>query len=194
MVTRHIGRLFWDADRASPWVEFDSKRDFEIWRANIRRALPGTQTEYEIVGAIHNPASLLTHAKDTGRNQRKNEHRKEAKEMAVIAGESKRARLERLAERKQADIDRLEAQIAALEALPDEPQVDDGEPNVIWWTKTFQNGSREYTYAAVKAGDGLWYTTGPNVPKGYSWDALIEWITDGEAFEIWHATGYDSLD
>lgn len=106
---------------------------------------------------------------------------------------TKRARLEAKLNRHRIEAERLEQQVAALEALPAEPEVEDGEPNVIWFTKVFQNGRNEYTYAAVKAGDGLWYTTGPNVPKGFAWEQLIEWINDGESCDVWHAVGYNPL-
>lgn len=106
---------------------------------------------------------------------------------------SKREQLEAKMARHRREAERLEAKVAELEALPGEPEVDEGEPNVIWFTKVWQNGTREYTYAAAKAGDGLWYTTGPNTPKGYTWDQLIEWVHDGASCEIWHATGYDPI-
>lgn len=105
----------------------------------------------------------------------------------------KRAALALQAERHRRQAEYAERRLAELEALPEEPIVEDGEPNVIWFTKVFQNGSREYTYAACKAGDGLWYTTGPNTPKGYSWEALVEWMYDGSSCNAWHAVGYDEL-
>jgi hypothetical protein len=106
---------------------------------------------------------------------------------------SKRQVLEERIARHRGQADYAEQQLAKLEALPDEPEVEGDEPNVIWFTKVFQNGSREYTYAAVKAGDRLWYTSGPNTPKGYTWEALVEWIYDGRSAEVWHATGYEQL-
>lgn len=106
---------------------------------------------------------------------------------------SKRELLEAKADRLRVQADRLEAKVARLEALPDEPLVDEGEPNVIWFTKVFQNGSNLYTYSAVKAGDGLWYTSGPNTPKGYLWEALIEWIADGTEYQVWWAKDFEEL-
>lgn len=114
----------------------------------------------------------------------------------VNATKGKKSHRQVLAERIERHRDQAEyaeQQLAKLEALPDEPVSEDGEPTVIWFTKVFQNGSREYTYAAVKAGDGLWYTTGPNSPKGYAWEAFVEWIYDGESADVWFATGYDQL-
>lgn len=106
---------------------------------------------------------------------------------------SKRSNIEARIERHRLEQERAERELARLESLPSEPEVEDSEPNVIWFTKTFQNGSREYTYAAVKCSDGLWYTSGPNTPKGYVWDRLVDWIFNGESAEVWHATAYDSL-
>jgi hypothetical protein len=106
---------------------------------------------------------------------------------------SKREQLEARLARHRREADRFEEELAKLEALPAEPEVEDSEPNVIWFTKLFQNGSKTYEYAAVKAGDGLWYTSGPHVPKGYTWDRLIEWIYDGEEYDVWHAVSYEPL-
>lgn len=58
-----------------------------------------------------------------------------------------------------------------LSARPPEPVAG----TVIRFTMDF-NGSREYDYAAIRAGDGLWYTTGPRSPKGYTWDQLLDWM------------------
>ena len=91
------------------------------------------------------------------------------------------------------EAERAEQELAFYESLPSEPEVEDGEPNVIWFRKRFKNGSVTYTYAACKAGDGLWYTTGPNVPKGFTWQKLVEWIFDGEAADLWHAASYNAL-
>jgi hypothetical protein len=94
-------------------------------------------------------------------------------------------------------LDRIEAQIEALNAeklrlalLPAEPDTDPDDGTVLWFVKTF-GGFQEYTYAVVKAGDGLWYTTGPRSPKGYTWDELIEWI--GPDVEIWVASEWSLL-
>lgn len=96
-------------------------------------------------------------------------------------------------ERHLREAERAEQELAFYESLPAEPEVEDNEPNVVWFTKVFQNGNKTYTYAACKAGDGLWYTSGPNVPKGYTWEKLIEWIFDGEAANLWHAIQYNPL-
>lgn len=65
-----------------------------------------------------------------------------------------------------------------LDSRPTEPATDDDGSTVIWWKMAFVEGGREYTYAATRTEDGLWYTTGPRSPKGYTWNALIEWIYD----------------
>lgn len=94
--------------------------------------------------------------------------------------------------------DEIEAELARMANLPEEPHVDldlDGTAtNVVWFEKTF-GGMHPYTYAAVKSGDGLWYTTGPKAPKGYGWDRLVEWINEDEPepVTIWHATEWVSL-
>ncbi|HEU5046101.1 MAG TPA: hypothetical protein VFT75_18420 [Nocardioidaceae bacterium] len=77
-------------------------------------------------------------------------------------------------------LDRLTETLARLEQLPEEPE---GDPTqdilVIYFDKTF-GGSQAYAYAAVKAGNGLWYTTGLRAPKGYPWDDLVQWINQDE--------------
>lgn len=36
-----------------------------------------------------------------------------------------------------------------------------------------------YDYAAIRAGNGRWYTTGATCPpSGYSWQGLLDFITD----------------
>lgn len=86
--------------------------------------------------------------------------------------------IERKREQARRTIERAEAQLARLDALPAEPILDGDPCPVIYFAKSF-GGSAYYDYAAIKASDGLWYTTGPRTPKGFTWDALIEWITDG---------------
>jgi hypothetical protein len=91
---------------------------------------------------------------------------------------------------------RIEAQLAAIESLPPEPVVEpEDDANVIWFVKRFSDGGRPYTYAAVKANDGLWYTTGPRAPKGYTWERLITWIQEGETepVSVWHAREWNRI-
>lgn len=90
---------------------------------------------------------------------------------------------------------RLSERIAMLDELPEEPVFEDGEPSVIWFQRKFgRASSNSYTYAAVRTANGKWYTTGPTSPKGYSWDALIQWIREfDETTEVWTATEWSEL-
>lgn len=81
-----------------------------------------------------------------------------------------------------------------LEKLNNYPEdvYEDGE--VIRFDKTFNDGLT-YSYAAIKA-EGLWYTTGPSSPKGYSWEALLDWIfkgRHGSKITLWWASTYDEI-
>lgn len=78
-----------------------------------------------------------------------------------------------------------------------EPQV-----NVIWWRMRFDkannhrdgSGTRWYHYAAVKTSEGLWSTTGPQSPKSYTWDQLIDWIyANMENPRIYHGVVFDEI-
>lgn len=101
-----------------------------------------------------------------------------------------KARRERL-EREAA---RLSDRIEMLDNLPEEPVFEDGEPSVIYFGRTFsKRGAKRYDYAAIRAGDGLWYTTGPRTPKGYKWAEMIQWVLDNGAVQIWIATAYEEL-
>jgi hypothetical protein len=76
----------------------------------------------------------------------------------------------------QARIAQEQARIDRLAALPEEPTTEDPDGAlVVWFIHQFSPRGQRYTYAAVKASDGKWYTTGPASPKGYSWDQLVEW-------------------
>lgn len=48
----------------------------------------------------------------------------------------------------------------------------------ILFTKTWgrRAGSKQYSYAAIKDGDGMWNTTGPRSPKKYSDQDLALWL------------------
>ncbi len=86
--------------------------------------------------------------------------------------------------------DNIQRQMAALATAYDEAESRYGiEPkkngSVIRWRMRFQKGGVKYTYAAIKA--GLWYTTGPNSPKGYTWDELVSWLDNAHrvyGFEV----------
>lgn len=94
----------------------------------------------------------------------------------------------------QRTIERAQAKIDFLASLPDEPPVDEDGVAVIYFRKRFNRSGRLYDYAAIKAGDGKWYTTGPQSPKGYSWNQLIRWIYDGSPnTEILVATEWSGI-
>lgn len=99
------------------------------------------------------------------------------------------------AEKLRRRAERLLDEAEKIESRPSEPLSDDDGCATIWWTMTFNGGSREYTYAATRAGDGLWYTTGPSSPKGYPWEDLVNWIYDrgGDNVTLWFATEWDQL-
>lgn len=98
-------------------------------------------------------------------------------------------------DRLEREAARLSERIAMLDNLPEEPELDaDGEPLVICFRRTFsKRGTRQYDYAAIKAGDGLWYTTGPRTPKGYKWPEFIQWVQENGPVDVWLAVGYDAL-
>jgi hypothetical protein len=81
-------------------------------------------------------------------------------------------------------------ELERLESMPDEPT---NEPAILYFEKVFGDGSgsphskrhgKRYTYVAVKAGDGKWYTSGPRSPKGYTWEELCEFLNTG-VDEVW---------
>lgn len=113
----------------------------------------------------------------------------EEKEMPALARSARERRLEQA----QRTIERAQAQIDRLMAMPDEPVAKNDEPLVVYFQKQFTRGGTAYDYAAVKAGDGLWYTTGPRAPKGYRWEALIDWIFEYDEVEMFVAKGFKPL-
>ena len=77
-------------------------------------------------------------------------------------------------------IEALAAAYASAIAKEQEREVRYGpEPSkdgaIIAWRMRFQKGGVKYRYAAIRA-EGIWYTTGPNSLKGYTWDELVSWI------------------
>ena len=82
---------------------------------------------------------------------------------------SRLAQLTRIAENAQREME-------TILSRPVEPEQD-----MIRFERTFNGGERVYTYGAIRTDQGLWYTTGPRTPKGYTWDDLIDWMMeDGE--------------
>lgn len=96
-------------------------------------------------------------------------------------GDDLAVRLLQRAEAARRRADEFEEKAALLSSLR-EPEVVDGEAPVVRFDKEFHSG-RIYQYAAILASDGLWYTTGPSAPKGYSWEQLITWLV-GDGPEI----------
>lgn len=77
---------------------------------------------------------------------------------------------------------RLEEQLekqSEFEALYD--VVDDG--TVISFEYQFTDGGAIYSYAAIYT-NGLWYTTGPRSPKGYTTNDLIRWLSEGNVTDL----------
>lgn len=97
----------------------------------------------------------------------------------------------------QRRIDVMQAELERLESMPPEPvpEDEDDDTTVIAWDARFKGGTTIYSYAARKAADGLWYTTGPRSEQGYSWSDLIIWIADTARpvdGMIWIATEFES--
>lgn len=84
-------------------------------------------------------------------------------------------------------IEKLQERLAQLVSMPPEPSDETGV--VVGFTKTF-GGGREYTYAAVRAGNGYWYCTGRQGSPPRTWEQLVEFIYQDETTEpvIWFAT------
>ena len=58
---RVIGRLFWDPTHPSPWMTFDHKTAFSKWVTEVRKARPGTRTEWHYIDLTWTADSLLSH-------------------------------------------------------------------------------------------------------------------------------------
>ena len=71
----------------------------------------------------------------------------------------------------EANLRRLEAEIAEIESYPTEPV----NGKVIKFQKQFTEEGPVYNYAAIRA-VGLWNTTGPKAPKAYTWEELMSWM------------------
>lgn len=133
------------------------------------------------------------------RKQREEEHSMSSP-YSNYRGERESAieREERRMERALIMAQQAQDRIDFLASLPDEPTtIDPDGALVIWFEKKFPTGGKWYTYAAVKASDGLWYSTGPRAPKGYAWEQLVEWMfADGGRVRddtIWKASEYTPL-
>ena len=91
-------------------------------------------------------------------------------------------------ERLRRQINYLYDEIEKRERFPED---NFKEGTVIKYRKRFTPGGINYRYAAIKV-NGLWFTTGPRSPKGYTWDELTEWMDDGVQ-KIRVATGWTRI-
>lgn len=88
-------------------------------------------------------------------------------------------------------------ELERLESFPDEPTND---PAILFFQKRFDRNYtskgrstiKKYDYVAVKAGDGLWYLSGPTQRRGYVWDELVEFMSTGVE-EVWVVTDLERL-
>jgi hypothetical protein len=55
--------------------------------------------------------------------------------------------------------------------------------DVITFNYRFDKTGRNYSYAALFV-NGLWYTTGPRSPKGYTWLELVAWWERGKVSKL----------
>jgi hypothetical protein len=69
-----------------------------------------------------------------------------------------------------------------IEAIPDLSQFEDD--TVLFFKMRFQPEGKLYTYLALKC-IGLWYTTGPRSPKGYSNEQFRAWLAGNYITELW---------
>ena len=53
-----------------------------------------------------------------------------------------------------------------------------GLRSVVTFDIQFTERGKWYNYAAIRCGDGKWYTTGTKRVAGYTWDELLDFIED----------------
>lgn len=58
---RVVGRLYWDPTHPSPWMTFYSKTEYGKWATAIRKARPGTKTEFEYIDLVWTGDAMLSH-------------------------------------------------------------------------------------------------------------------------------------
>lgn len=136
----------------------------------------GTPTDYairRIAKAFDVPEEMITgsHNHWSATTVELGNHTNQGEEMDI------EARLKGL----YSQIDQLEERAAAIRRFG-EDIYDDGD--VITFDKQFYPDGMAYSYAAIRS-NGLWYTTGPKSPKGYTWVELVNWLTDGPVPELW---------
>jgi hypothetical protein len=49
---------------------------------------------------------------------------------------------------------------------------------VVHFKKRFSPTGTEYDYVVVRASNNLWYASGPQSPKGYTWHELLLWLLE----------------
>lgn len=82
-------------------------------------------------------------------------------------------------EAERAEKKRVEEWLATLPAEPgSDSQANPPLVPVIYFRHQFKGSPKSYQYAALKCEDGLWYTTGPKSPKGYTWHELLLWLLE----------------
>jgi hypothetical protein len=67
-----MGRLFWDTSHPSPWMLFRNITEYRRWATEIRKARPGTKTEY-LVNIHWTPESMLRSVQETARTEMRRE-------------------------------------------------------------------------------------------------------------------------
>ena len=95
-------------------------------------------------------------------------------------------------------INHIEQRIEKLESFPDQEEMvertfssEDCGCTIIYFKKRFQEGGQVYSYAVIYAG-GLWYSTGPRAPKGYTWPEMVDFLSSGVS-EIWLVTELEQV-
>lgn len=61
------GRLFWDATHPSPWMTFANKTAFRKWTTAVRKARPGTKTEWHYIDLLWTADAMLLNIQDAAK-------------------------------------------------------------------------------------------------------------------------------
>ncbi len=97
----------------------------------------------------------------------------------------------------------MEEELILARPLEPTPTAEDIDGPVVYFRKTFGNrsipGYGGYQYAAVRtqAAGGIWFLTGPRVPRqGMSWEDLLDFIVKGEHERpaIWVASQWSEVE
>jgi hypothetical protein len=78
----------------------------------------------------------------------------------------------------QRALERAANRLALLDKFPD---IDPYSDNTVLWVrraKRHAEGSVVLTYAILRIG-GKWWSTGQDLPRGASWNQLVDWLTSG---------------